>query len=236
MTSRRNYLTIAQLEEFADITVTNNAEAYDRISMAEELIDAYVGSQDKAFRSELRGEVTGVSGTTIYDTYAGSGFNAIDNTYQGCMLEIVGGAGSGQSARIISSNRTASSVTIEAAFTVQPNTTSVYRVYQLAKFPRQKDVSWNRLGTALYKIIPEAVQRATAAQVAFMIEMGDSYFSNSNSDFQSENFLNYSYARGTGADGQSSVVKLLAPRARTLLRGITNRKGTIRPGVPDVGW
>lgn len=230
MRSKRGYLTIAELQSFANITVTDEAEAWDQITEAEELIDAYVGHQEKSFQATVDGEVTSVSGATIFDTDSRTPLDVTNNSYQGCAFEIVAGTGAGQIGRIVSSNRSAKSITLAEAFADPPDTTSVYKIYQLAKFPRAKDYTVSRDGDTVYKTVPDVIRRATAAQVAFMIEKGAAYFNGDNAELSAERILNYSYQRGTGSDGQSAAVKYIAPRARTLLRGIKNRLGRITVG------
>jgi hypothetical protein len=227
MASRRAYLTIPELEEFAAITVTDETEAYDQISQAEELIDAYVGFQEKAVPCEYHGEVTAVSANTIFDTESQSPLNvSYNDAFKGCEVEIIGGTGAGQRRTISSSSKDGKSITISEAFTTAPDTTSHYRIYQLGKFPRKKDRHTNRSGDQYFYSIPEAVRRATAAQVAYIIEKGPEYFSGDDSQKTAESIGNYSYQTGGGSSGgQSSVVRLVGPRAQALLRGITNRLG-----------
>ena len=65
-TSRRGYLSQSELEQFADITVTNTTEADDRISQAEEIIDAYVGPQDKFLDYTIEGLVSAAASGTSF--------------------------------------------------------------------------------------------------------------------------------------------------------------------------
>lgn len=224
----RNYLSIAKLQEYADITVTDEAEAFEQIEMAEEIIDIYVGFQKKHVTGNYRGQVTSVDGANVFDTDPSTPLTLTDNYFANCILEIVGGTGAGQRKRIASSSMNNKSLTLESAFSTSPDSTSIYKIFQLAKFPRGQDAIINRAGDAYYKSIPEAVSRAVAAQVEYMIEMGDEFFKGADSDMNSERIGNYSYSNGGGASaGQSSVVKMTAPKARMLLRGIMNRLGRI---------
>ncbi len=227
MTSRRNYLTIDELEEYADITVTEESEAEDQISQAEELIDAYVGHQDKAMPNSIRGEVSSATSSSVTDNDGGTGLDVGDDYFVGCEIEIIGGTGAGQTRRITASSRSGKSVTVSPVFTTTPNTTSVFKIYQLGKFPRIQDRNTNRAGDKYYRSIPEAVKRATAAQMQYMIEMGSDFFSGASTDMEAENILNYGYRRGAGSSGSSSVVKMIAPKARALLRGIKNSTGRL---------
>ena len=224
--TNRQYLTIALLESFADITVTDNDEAYQRIQMAEEMIDQYVGAQAKSIDVRRVGLATSVSGKTLYDISSDTPLD-VDNDYlKFCVLEIVGGGGAGAIRPITSSSKTDKSVTYTGASISGLTTDSAYRVYQMGKFPRRQDVNAiNEDGTTTwYKSIPEAVQRAAAAQVEYMIELGDDFFKGQQVNMDSESIGNYSYSRGKTGE-QSATVKFLAPKARLLLRGIMNRKG-----------
>lgn len=225
MASRRNYLTESELEEFADITVTNTTEMDDQISQAEEMIDAYVGPQDKFIHDILEGKVS-VAGSTTSLTLDSNYVNNFPYTdyFVGCIVEIIGGTNAGQRKRCTASS--SAGVLTTEAFPSAIDTTSVYRIYQIGKFPRHCDVFSNTYEspTKYYKQIPEAVKRATAAQVQYMIEMGDKFFSTDAIDRNSEHIGDYSYAKGQTSSG---VAALIAPKAKHLLRGIMNRKGVL---------
>lgn len=226
MSSRRQYATIAEVEELADVTSTNDAEFEDRISQAEELIDAYVGYQPRFFAQTVRGKATAVSGRTVFDTSDDSPLDRDNDWYTYCVIKIIGGTGAGQERSIESSSKSAKSVTASTDWTTQPDNTSIFEIYQLGKFPRTKDLYREPDSLTYYKSIPEAVKRATAAQVQFIIEMGDDYFAGEDAEMDGERIMSYSYSRG-GNSGQSAVVKFLSPKARTLLRGIKNRGGKL---------
>ncbi len=217
--SRRDYITIAQVTTFAGITPT-----LEEISQAEELIDQYVGFQCKSMEGTAHGQITAVSNSnkTFADTNSNTQLYVTDNFFSFGRIEIIGGTGIGQSALIVSSSRTDKTVTIDTAFSTTPDTTSVFKIYQLGKFPRDKD-TYVSAAQVYYKSIPELVRDATAAQVAYMDAMGDSFFAQDGSDKDSESMGNYSYSKGSGS--QSAMVRMVAPRARTLLRGVTNRTG-----------
>lgn len=222
-TSRRAYLSQSELEEIADITVTSTSEADDQINQAEELIDAYVGYQEKFVENEITGYCEGSSNSNPYtvtideDTYD-------QDYFKWCEIEIIGGTGSGQRKKITGSTK-AGVLTVDSAWTTAPDTTSYFRIYQLGKFPRACDVisDTNTAGTTIYyKSIPEAVKRAVAAQLAFAVEVGTSFFTGNQSEKESESIGDYSYTNSTGSAG---IARLIAPRAKSLLRGITNRTG-----------
>lgn len=226
MASKRQYATIAEVEQFADVTSTDDTEFEDRISQAEELIDAWVGFQNKAVCENYQGEVSSVNSKTIVDSGSGTPLVAKDDFFKGCTLEIIGGGGAGASRTIESSSYDNRSITYTGDAISGLDTTSVFRIFQLGKFPRYKDMSQNRAGDQYYKYIPEAVKRAVAAQVEYIINQGDDFFSTDDTDKDSESIGNYSYSGGSAAQ-KSALVRMIAPKARTLLKGITNRTGRI---------
>jgi hypothetical protein len=223
MSSKRGYLTIAELEQFADITVTDNTEADDRISQAEELIDAYVGYQEKAVQETLVG-LASAGGTTSV-TLQTSHKNIYEKDYfKGCYVEIIGGTGVGQRS-VCTGSTLAGVLTLQDTLSTALDSTSFYKIYQLGKFPTIEN-SWydseNNTDT-WYRSIPEEIKRAVAAQVEYLIEMGDSFFSSDKSEKSSESIGDYSYSNAT----TGTIEKLIAPKAKMLLRGIKNRKGDI---------
>jgi len=225
MGTLRNYISQADLQSLIDITITNSAEANEQISIAEEMVDNWVGPQDKHIKSEFRGTLTAVNGVVVQDTSPDSQLSQPDNYFINCVIEIVGGTGAGQTRRI--SESTSNILTVDSAWTTTPDSTSVYRVHQLAKFPRIKDVMLEPETQTYYKPIPEKVKLAVAAQVAYMINMGDDYFAGADADATSENIGNYGYSNGgIGSGGsQTARVRQMSPKARSILNGITNRRG-----------
>jgi hypothetical protein len=221
-TSRRGYLSQDELAQFANITVNDETEANDVISQAEEMIDAFVGAQNSFFGNPLTGRAyTGSSSTLTLET---AQQNIYDVDYFAlCEVEIIGGTGAGQRKKITGSTK-AGVLTVDSAFSTPPNSTSFYRIYQLGKFPRKEDVTYYSTTEpiAFYKQIPEAIKRAVAAQVEYIIQMDDDYFSTNKGNIQSESLGDYSYTiSGAGTN------MLIAPKAKMLLRGIVNRTGTI---------
>lgn len=223
-TSRRGYLSQSELEQYANITVTDATEADDQISIAEELIDTYVGYQEKFYPNELNGKASAGGSTTL--TLQSHHQNVYHNDYfKWCFLEIIGGTGAGQRRKITTSTL-AGVLTVESAFSTTPDATSFYRIFQLGKFPRYKDVFYDGIdnNNTYYKQIPEAVKRAVAAQVEFIIEMGTRFFTSDQTEKQSESIGDYSY---TNAAGSNSIYRLIAPKAKMYLRGIRNITGRI---------
>ena len=227
-TSRRQYLTQSELAEYADITISDDTEADDQISQAEELIDSYVGFQTRFIPDVHQGKLTSVANSDkeLIDTSGDTPFNRNDNYFSYCEIEIIGGTGVGQRGIIESSSEDNKSVTLKTAFATAPDSTSIYKVYQLGKFPRQTDYFYEPDTTTYYKSIPEAVKRAVAAQVEFAINMGSEFFASDATDKQSESIGNYSYSKGNNAI-QSAQVKVIAPKAKALLRGIKNSLGEL---------
>lgn len=221
--SKRNYLSIAELEEYAGITVTDTAEANDQISQAEELIDTYVGFQQKAIAIEYLG--LAVSGSTSGIKLQLEHQNIFEKNYlKGCMLEIIGGTGAGER-QIILSNTLDGTVVTET-FTTALDNTSFYKIFQLGKFPRLQDSHYDSLSTeTYYKFIPEAVKKAVASQVEYKIAMGDSFFSTNKSNIKSESIGDYSYTKSLSGGGSTN--DLIAPKAKMYLRGIRNITGSL---------
>lgn len=222
MSSQRKYCTISELEQYADITVTDNTEAEDQISQAEEMIDDYVGYQEKWLRESHTGKVSAVDGLTF--TLEADVISAFANTidyFKDLHVEIIGGAGIGQTRKITASAITGV-LTIDTAFSPVIDTTSIYKIYQLGKFPRKRDTFLNSKVSPnqLYKYIPEDVRRAVAAQVQYMVEMGPAFFA-SNGESVSTSIGDFSETRKTGG----GVKALIAPKARHLLRPIMSRTG-----------
>lgn len=220
-TSRRDYVTAAEVLEMAGITPT-----VVEISEAEEIIDDYVGFQDKFMQIEFRGLIsTGGANNVRLDPRNQSNLQA--DFLKGCWIEVTGGTGAGQRKKI-TAQTLAGYITLESDFGTALDTTSYYRIWQLGKFPRTQDVEYDGLYTNKhYKNIPEAVRRATAAQVEYMSVMGDNFFASDKPDMEGESIGDYSYTkRGTGGS-TTGASKLIAPKARVLLRGIANRTGAI---------
>lgn len=222
-TSRRRYLSQSELAQFANITITDTDEADNVINQAEEMIDAYVGFENKFIPQIYRELVE--SATSLSFTLDDDHQNTFDKDYfKGCEVEIIGGTGEGQR-RIITASTRAGVCTIDSAWTTTPDATSFYKIYQLGKFPRHQDVfASDTTPIVIYKSIPEAVKRAVAAQVAYIIKMGDDFFNSDKADLQSENIGDYSYSKKENAAG---TVSLIAPKAKQLLRGLVNRVGQI---------
>lgn len=223
MSTRRNYITTAQ---------AGSATAA-QIALAEEIIDAYVGVQDRFIKDECDGEATSLIGQKIYDTSTRTGLSRTDDYFNGCIIEILSGAAISEHRFITGSDESEKSITYAGAALTGFAVGDIFRIYQLAKFPRQKDV-FSRTNDAgavrYYKTIPRAVIDATIAQLAYIVELGDDYFSGNDSDVSTESIGNYSYSRG-GANGsggsQTALIKMVAPQARALLKGIKNSLGRL---------
>jgi len=217
--TKRGYITQAEVQEYCDIAITDSDEAIQRMELAEDIIDKYVGFQNSYQRYDVTGIATGGTTTSLIDTSGDSLLSSnVDGRYTRCMLQVLSGTNEGEERLITSHDTSTSTITVHKAFTSAIDSTSVYRIYQLAKFPRAKDVKV--IDNVIYKFIPEQVKQATLAQVEYMIEMGDDFF-NSGSDKDTENIDNYSY------DIPLHINRVVAPKAREYLRGIMNRKGNL---------
>lgn len=223
MSSKRGYLSQAELADYADITIVDSVEADDQISQAEEMIDTYVGFQDKYYDDILTGKASAAGTTTSFtlDERHRTSFNYQDY-FKGCIVEIIGGTNAGQR-KLITGSTTEGVITHES-FTNANDTTTFYKIFQPGKFPRCEDVfpNTNETPFKIYKSIPEAVKRATAAQLQYIIEMGPKFFASDSSQIREERIGDYSYRK---ADTRDVVAPLIAPKAKMLLKGIINRTG-----------
>lgn len=217
--TKRGYLSQDELSLYADITITDEDEMNERISHAEEIIDAWAGFQTRAICEKLDGRAT--SGTTNTITLQEKHQNIYEKDYfLYTIIEIIGGTGVGQQRRCIGSTKAGVLTTLDVWGTV-PDSTSVYRIYQLGKFPT-KDQEFYDTDTETpqyYRYILENVRRAVAAQVEYMIEMGDEYFSSNNADKVSESIGDYSYSLGSKGN-PSGLDKIVSPKAKAYMRGV----------------
>lgn len=222
----RNYLSLAD----AQAQLPSAAVTLDRIDRAEQAIDDYVGSPNRHVPDTFQGLASSSTTKSLTDTNPASQLHIIDGYFANCVIEIIGGTGKGQRRFIEDSNYNNRSVTITDAWDTAPDTTSFYRIYQLAKFPRGEDVFSRQDGLHYYKSIPDAIRQALFAQLEWMNAQGDAFFVGNSADVQSESVGNYSYSKANA--GQSAMVSALAPRARTLLRGFKNSMGSLHAENP----
>lgn len=226
--SKRKYLTIAELEEYANIEVTDEALAKKQISRAEDLIDSFVGPQIKFLRHEIVGLAV-EGGTATIKLEQQHQFLYEKDYFKYTEIKIIGGTGEGQVRTVLSSTKEGV-LTVDSNWSTAPNSSSYYQINQRAKFPRYVDVKYyTTIQPSVYlKTIPEAVKLATAAQVQYMNEMGESFFDTDKSEKTSERLGDYSYSVGVGTGGGvTGVARFIAPKAKMLLRGIQNRTGAI---------
>lgn len=223
-TSRRGYLSQAELEQYSDIVITDPDEADDQISQAEEMIDDFIGSQNKFItqifqgRASVGGSATGFELDVVYkNNYP------YPDYFKDLIVEFLSGANAGSRRKILTS-LPGGIITCEA-FDHAIAVNDVYKIYQLGKFPRDQDVFTNTYETPpkYYKAIPEELKRATAAQVEYVINMGDKFFATDASEKNAESIGDYSYNKLH----MGSRNALIAPKARLLLRGYIQRIGEI---------
>jgi len=221
-TSRRGYVSKKETAEL--LGVAENTIVDEKLGRAEELIDAYVGYQLKFFQSNITGRASAGGSNTLDLQTDQQNLFEIDY-FKGCEIEILGGTAIGDRKKITGSTK-AGRITIDSAWSATPDSTTFYSIYQLGKFPRQKDVVFYSQNTpyTYYKRIPEEVKRATVMQYEFIINMGDDFFSGDQLGKASESIGDYSYTNATESTG---VQGLIAPKVKALLRGIRNRTGRI---------
>lgn len=216
MALRRNYFSKSEVTGCTD----------DQAALAEQMIDDYAGFHRKHVNGDYYGQVTthNAGTKTITDTGDRTRLDdAYDDYYARCVIEIIGGTGVGSARVITASNKTNKSITYEGD-ALSIDTTSVFKIYQLAKFPRTEDVYSGPNNDHYYKSIPDVIKEAAEAQAAYIVAKGTDYFTGDGSDMQSESFLHYSYNRGDGATG---LTRLIAPKVRALMRSIRNPHGQI---------
>jgi hypothetical protein len=252
--SRRQYITSTYLTNYLGSQTLNGdfPTADALIEMAEEMIDGYVGPQRKWFQldssfvagvytppdyepetpvvKELRGRITAVIDASNYklETWQQQAYQ--DGFFQTCNIDIIGGTGMGTS-YLISASTLTGQITLTnidgSALTASPiDTTSIYRIYQLGKFPRDRDVFFNTFAqpNTYYKAVPEMVREATAAQCEYINKMGLDFFISADAYMTGEHIGPYSYSRDLKMAGGNIQI---APKAKLLLRGLMNRRGTI---------
>lgn len=220
MAQKRGYVTAAEVTEDIGFTPTDV-----QIVDAEELIDWYVGPQQKFFNRTLVGLNAGGTSTSQIKLQSNQQNIYYPDYFKYCWVQIVDGLGAGQVARIDSSAKDGTlTLASDEQFSNNVDNTSYYRVYQLGKFPRESDGIFDGYNTPnkYRKWIPDAVRRAAMAQIEFMNKMGANFFNTDSSNMESEKIGDYSYKRGSASIGKEA---LIAPKAKTYLKGIMNRKG-----------
>ena len=218
--TRRQYINFDDVEQYSNITITNLGEAEDQMNHAEELIDSYVGFQDKHIPLDFSGLATNGGNNYLIDTSGDSHLKSFEDDYFiYCEVEIIGGTGKGQVRTIESYNKSLNKIIVSENWDTNPDNTSFYVIRQLGKFPRIEDAYYEN-NERYYKTIPNAVKQATLAQLDYIISKGRDFF-NSAVDFQSESLEGYSYTKKSGKDN------FISPTARQLLKGIVNKKGQI---------
>lgn len=215
----RNYISLS------DAQAAVPSATLDRLDRAEQAIDDYIGYSCRSVETITQGMVSSSSTKLMVDTNPASQLHVIDGYFADCILEIIGGTGKGQKRFITDSSFDNRSVTLADDWDTAPDTTSFYKIYQLAKFPRDVDVFSRQDGRHYYKSIPDAIRQAIIAQLEWINAQGDAFFVGNSADVQSESVGNYSYSKANV--GQSAMVSALAPRARTLLRGYKNSTGRL---------
>lgn len=214
--TKRQYVSNSDIEQFSNIQVTDVTEAEDQITQAEEMVDSYVGFQEKHITGIYSGLATSGGADYLVDTSSDSPLKIFyDDYFTYCVVEIIGGTGKGQTSPVVSSDQSSNKIFVNG-FSISPDNTSFYVIRQLGKFPRDCDAFIE--GYKYYKSIPEAVKRATLAQIEYLIEKGSDFFSGA-VDYESETLEGYSYNLKKGK------ARFMSPTARNLLKGIMNIKG-----------
>lgn len=223
---------MAARPHYIEVTAGPQGTTVANLTLAEQLIDAYVGYQEKYLPGQIQGEITSLlADEVIVDESPTSVLNqpGIVDRYKNCIIEWLSGQRAGDTDVIRASDGDSSSVTYTGNTSQAIAVGDIFRIWQPLKFPRRQDVIVRSTTlSTIYKTIPDAVKQAVYAQVEFIIEQGDDYFTGLDSEVESENIMSYGYSRGSNS-GQSAAVKMVSPKARVLLRGIKNIKGQLHP-------
>lgn len=223
MNITRGYITKDEAESLTGLTFADQTAADKAIAPAEAIVDTYLGVWCKAVL-EIKDTARAGSATTLQiSANHAANINGV-NRLKGCILEIMGGAGEGQTAVI--TKQDLDGTVHFATLTTAPDATSYYRIYQLGKYPRDIDLHKNTDVTPhqYYKPIPRQLKEAVAAQIQYMNAKGAAFFESDDSTFKTERIDNYSY---TKSDDSAGGAALIAPRVRSILSGtgLINRTG-----------
>ncbi len=221
----RQYLTEDEADGISSITDSV-------LELAEELVDAYVGFVERHVTETYRGKATGGTTTTLIDTSSNSPFTINDGYFERCVIQIIGGTNKGEVRFISAYDKDTQTITVSEAFSSAIDTTSIFKIYQLARFPRECDVEAIDENDTYYKDIPEPIRRAVIAQCEYIIEQGDDFFE-SGTDLISESIDDYSYRLAEGV-AKSDLKKMIAPKARAILKTFRVKTGRFSdtPNVP----
>lgn len=212
--------TLRQYLQASDVGSYTSAQ----IQLAEEIIDNYVGYQKKSVRIKFRGITTSGSTTELIDTSGDTDLNHNNNFFQRCIVQIIAGTNQGETRFIESSVESERKITVSVPFSNAIDDTSVYLIYQLAKFPRIQDEE--QIVETYYKYVPEIIREAVKLQLEFISEQGDDFF-NGGADLSNESIDDYSYTLREGLSG-GEYARITSPKVRSLLKGIRNIKGKFR--------
>lgn len=216
--SRRFYALLADVQS-AVPTATS-----DTLNLAEELIDQYVGPQQSFQSFELIGRVQSSPAANQFNLQANKDQGAYQQDFfKNAEVEIVGGTGAGQIAHVLT-NILPGLVTTYENFSSALDSTSIYKIYQLGKFPRMQDVYLDGYNSPVqyYKPVPIKVRDAVIEQCKFIIKMGANFFITDSYSMDAEVLDKYRYQRKNLA---GDINLLVSPTSKQLLKGIMNRKG-----------
>lgn len=221
MKTNRNYITTKELENILGITITDEQDAIKKLNIAEQIIDDYVKFQDRSIKYDITGIATGGTTTTLIDTNTDSHLIQNDDGFLAYMtLQIVSGTNAGESRIVYSSEKTTGTITVTVPFSEAVDSTSVYLLKQVGKFPRVNDYHFSDSLQTYYKYIIPEVKSAVAYQYEYISEQGESFFTGAGDIFESESIGNYSYKLKDG-----NISKIVSSTSKILLSGIRNIKG-----------
>ena len=219
MSTTRGYLSDALYQRITG-KPTLGTDADKLIERAEAIVDGLLGFWQPFMAAHIQGvAVSGDAGTmqmSAQDVQSLPGVNYL----KGCVVEMLSGAAEGEY-RVITGQTKLGALTFDTDFSQAIAAGDLYHIYQMGKIPRagESDVqTLNDAGTTVYaRMIPQALREAVAWQLAYMQELGEQFMNGQSANMASESFNGaYSYQKADTAKGDAALV---APRARTALRG-----------------
>lgn len=217
------YITVDEYKANYYYGSLTDDEIASYISIAEKLIDKYVGWQNKFFPDRAYGKAESGTTTTLTDTNLN---NYPDNYFNRCWVKILEGTNAGEERFITDWDGATSTLTIDVAFSNAIDNTSVYIIEQKSKFPR--NVDFIDKDGVYYKYIPTDIKIAVSLQTEWIIKKGKDFLRDGGDRFISEKIGDYSYTKIAKQGGISSLDALICPEAKPYLYPFRHRTGRLK--------
>lgn len=234
--SEFNYIGVDELVQFIHTMsgVTNSGVAATFISDAERVIDAYMGPAPR-FYVELTGDTTSLvaSGATAWPSSIFGNRRPNYWAKGGLYVEILDAPGAPaltNQARLVVASSGSDQVTLASGFNQAVPAGTKFRLQQRSTFPR----IWDR-DTLSTPQLPPVLKRAVAYQVEYGILFGSEAFGLGDADVATDKdagVQSRSYGSGysetRAINEKRGLAQWVAPKARALLRSLTNSTGKLR--------